>query len=66
MDNKNQKFKDFLDNKGIKHKKVAELLKISPSRFSLKLNEKKGAELKWDEIGVICSFFEISADEYFF
>lgn len=58
------KFKAFLDERGINQSEVAKLLGKSPSAFNQNLNG-TGGDFSVSEIRLICSTFNISADEYF-
>ena len=58
------KFKAFLDERGINQKEVAKLLGKSTSAFNQNLNG-TGGDFSLSEVRLICSFFSISADEYF-
>ncbi len=51
------KLKIFFLEHDVKHKEVAKLLKISCSRFSLKINRYRGADFTADEIRVICKTY---------
>ncbi|BFH12294.1 hypothetical protein J6TS7_64900 [Paenibacillus dendritiformis] len=58
------KFKAFLDERGVKQEKVAELLGKSRSALNQNLNG-TGGDFSLSEVRLICREYEISADEYF-
>lgn len=65
MDKPYTKLKIFFLEHNIKHKDVAKLLKISHSRFSLKINRYKGADFTADEIRVICKNYTLNSEIFF-
>lgn len=58
------KFKAFLDEKGVIQSEVADMLGKSTSAINQNLNG-TGGDFSVAEIRVICSNYDISADEYF-
>ncbi|WP_044354075.1 helix-turn-helix domain-containing protein [Paenibacillus sp. E194] len=58
------KFKAYLEEAGVKQEEVARLLKKSTSALNQNLNG-TGGDFSVSELRVICTTFEISADEYF-
>ncbi|GEC92688.1 helix-turn-helix domain-containing protein [Brevibacillus brevis] len=58
------KFKALLDERGINQKEVANLLGKSTSAFNQNLNG-TGGDFSLSEVRLICTTYEISADEYF-
>lgn len=58
------KFKAFLVMNNIKQREVAELLDLTVSTFSRKIN-RNHADFTPSEIFMICDHFGISADDFF-
>lgn len=58
------KFKAFLDEKGVQQRELADLLGKSPSALNQNLNG-TGGDFSISELRVICTTYNISADEYF-
>lgn len=64
----NQRYKKLrllLEKEDIRHKEVADLIGMSPARFSQKINRNK-SNFTIDEASAICEVLDISMDEYFF
>lgn len=58
------KFKGFLAENEIKHKEVAELLGITVSNFSCKVN-RKGQDFTKDQVKIMCDTYQLDANEFF-
>lgn len=59
------KFKDFLTEKKIKIKDLADEMGISRSHLSKKIHRIAGADFKPDEIRYICKKYCLDANEFF-
>ncbi|MBP1925865.1 transcriptional regulator with XRE-family HTH domain [Sedimentibacter acidaminivorans] len=59
------KLKGFLVEKDIKQYEVAKLLGKTKSTFNQNLNG-TGSDFTLNDVRIICSSYNISADEYFF
>lgn len=60
-----ENFKIFMLINNIKQKEIADLLGITESNVSLKIN-KKNQDFTKKQVKIICDHYQISADEYFF
>lgn len=60
-----EKFKIYMLSNNIKQKEIADLIGITESNVSLKIN-KKNQDFTKKQIEIICNFYNISPDEYFF
>lgn len=63
-----QRYKELrllLEREGIRHKEVADMIGMNPSRFSQKINRNK-SNFTIDEASAICDALDISMDDYFF
>lgn len=58
------KFKGYLASNNIRHKDVAEMLGITYTTFSKKIN-RSNADFTIDEIRKICNKYNISSDQFF-
>ena len=66
MEKSYYRLKGALVTKGVKVKDVADLLDITPSTASKKLNRINGADFKASELFKICEMCNLSADSIFF
>ena len=57
--------KKYFIEHNIKHGEVAEMLRITASTFSLKLNKKNGADFNLDEAREICSYYNLEMELFF-
>lgn len=57
------KFKGFCAERNIKQTEIAQILNITVQSVSRKMNGKEPFTL--EQVKTLCSFFQISADEYF-
>ncbi|MDK7929362.1 helix-turn-helix transcriptional regulator [Staphylococcus hominis] len=60
-----QKLRNFIDESKYSHKEVADMIGITPARFSQKINKNK-SNFTIDEASAICDVLDISMDDYFF
>lgn len=60
-----QKLRNFIDESPYSHKDIADEIGMKPAIFSQKINKNK-SNFTIDEASFICSFLDISMDEYFF
>ena len=60
-----QKLRNFIDESKYSHKEVADMIGITPARFSQKINKNK-SNFTIDEASAICDVLDISMDNYFF
>lgn len=58
------KFKGFLAENEIKHKEVADLIDVTVSNFSKKIN-RKGEDFTKDQIKIMCDTYHLNANEFF-
>ncbi|HEC2150326.1 TPA: helix-turn-helix transcriptional regulator [Staphylococcus delphini] len=65
MDKRHIKLRLLLDEKGLKHKEVAEMINMTPALFSQKINRNK-SDFTLVEASKICDVLGISMDDYFF
>ncbi|EGQ3955178.1 XRE family transcriptional regulator [Staphylococcus pseudintermedius] len=65
MDKRHIKLRLLLDEKGLKHREVAEMINMTPALFSQKINRNK-SDFTLAEASKICDALNISMDEYFF
>lgn len=60
----NVPLKTLMVQRGIKNKELAEVLDITPSMFSQKINENKSS-FDLHEMSILCDYLNISMDDYF-
>ena len=60
-----QKLRNFIDESKYSHKEVADMIGMTPARFSQKINKNK-SNFTIDEASAICDVLDISMDDYFF
>jgi len=60
----NVPLKTLMVQRGIKNKELAEVLDITPSLFSQKINENR-SRFDIDEMSILCDYLNISMDDYF-
>lgn len=59
-----QKLRNFIDESKYSHKEVADMIGMTPARFSQKINKNK-SNFTIDEASAICDVLDISMDDYF-
>ncbi|MCS4486344.1 helix-turn-helix domain-containing protein [Staphylococcus americanisciuri] len=59
------KLRLLLEERGLKHQEVAQMVGMKPSKFSQKINRNK-SDFTLKEASLICNVLDISMDEYFF
>lgn len=59
------KLRLLLEERGIKHQEVAQMIGMKASKFSQKINRNK-SDFTLKEASLICNVLDISMDEYFF
>lgn len=58
------KLKGFMAENGIKNKDMAELLGITETSFSSKIN-KKGQDFTAEQMRIICNTYQLDANKFF-
>lgn len=58
------KFKAFLAENNIKHSEVADLIGVTNSTFSKKIN-RNNADFNANELRIICNHYKIKSDIFF-
>ncbi|UXR70261.1 helix-turn-helix domain-containing protein [Staphylococcus sp. IVB6246] len=62
---RHKKLRLLIEDRGLKHREVAEMIGMKPSKFSQKINRNK-SDFTLQEASMICDALNVSMDDYFF
>ena len=60
-----QKLRNFIDESKYSHKEVADMIGITPARFSQKINRNK-SDFTLQEASLLCYILDLNMNEFFY